>query len=169
MKAEIFWTTQNFPGRIAIVPRPRGGEWLEDEVAAWAHENLHAVVSLLDAEETKTFNLEREAEICAANGISFFSFPVTDRSVPRSKSDLLELLKKLKSLLADGKNVAFHCRQSIGRAALLAAVLMVMFGFTPEKAFQSLTRARGVAVPETDEQRIWVNNFAEELAVAEYL
>jgi protein-tyrosine phosphatase len=166
MRAEVFWVEGNFPGRVAVVPRPRGGEWLEDEVAEWSRAGLNAIVSMLDADEIELFNLVKEADLSKANGILFFSFPVIDRGVPVSKSELLELLKKLKSLLAGGKNVGIHCRQSIGRAALLAASLMVLFGVEPDEAFRRLSEARGVDVPETEEQRIWVKRFAEELATS---
>jgi len=162
MQAVVYWTKEKHPGRIAIVPRPRGGEWLEDEAAAWRAANLDAIVSLLEKHETDTFELAREAEFCAMNGIEFFSFPVADRHVPISKNEFLELSDKLKSLLAEGKNVGIHCRQSIGRSALLAAALMVLFGAEPNAAFKQLSEIRGLEVPETDEQREWIENFAEE-------
>ena len=165
MQAKVYWTKEKHPGRIAIVPRPRGGEWLEDEVAAWRAADLNVIVSLLDANENESFELAREAEFCAANGISFYSFPVADRRVPVSVKALLELLNKLKTLLAKGKNVGIHCRQSIGRSALLAAALMVLLGITPDAAFQQLSEVRGLEVPETDEQRNWVEDFAEEIAI----
>jgi len=165
MQAKAYWTKEEYPGRIAIVPRPRGGEWLEDEAAAWREADLDVIVSLLDANEIESFELAREAEFCEANGIAFFSFPIADRRVPVSKNELLELLNKLKALLTKGKNVGIHCRQSIGRSSLLAAALMVLLGITPDAAFQQLSKVRGSEVPETDEQRDWVEDFAEEIAV----
>lgn len=165
MQAKVYWTKEKHPGRIAIVPRPRGGEWLEDEAAAWRDANLDVIVSLLEADETEAFELAREAEFCEANNISFFSFPIADRRVPVSKNELLKLLNKLKTLLAKGKNIGIHCRQSIGRSALLAAALMVLFGISPSDAFQQLSEVRGLEVPETDEQRSWIEKFAEESAV----
>lgn len=165
MQAKVYWTKEKHPGRIAIVPRPRGGEWLEDEAAAWREANLDVIVSLLEADENETFELAREAEFCETNGIKFFSFPIADRRVPVSKNELLKLLNKLKILLAKGKNIGIHCRQSIGRSALLAAALMVLFGISPSVAFQQLSKVRGLEVPETDEQRSWIENFAEESAV----
>ncbi len=165
MIAEVFWTNEKYPGRIALVPRPRGGEWLEDEAAAWADACLNIIVSMLDAEETEAFELEREAEFCAANGIEFIAFPVIDRSVPDLNQEFLHLTGKLKKSLLEGKNIGIHCRQSIGRAPLLAAILMTLFDIDPTEAFRQLSIARGVEVPETAEQREWVERFAEELAI----
>ncbi|CAN5820702.1 hypothetical protein BH20ACI4_BH20ACI4_32140 [soil metagenome] len=162
MTAEVFWTKEKYPGRIALVPRPRGGEWLEDEAAAWSNAGLDVIVSMLDAEETQSFELEREAEFCAANGIEFVACPVADRSVPEINEAFLQVVEKLKKLLLNGKNTGIHCRQSVGRAPLMAAVLMISFGIEPDEAFRQLSKVRGVEVPETDEQRKWAERFAKE-------
>ena len=166
MIAEVFWIKEEYPGRIALVARPRGGEWLEDEAAAWADAGLNIIVSMLDREETLAFELEREAEFCAVNGIKFIAFPVTDRSVPDLNQEFLHLTGKLKNSLLEGKTIGIHCRQSIGRAPLLAAILMTLFDIEPNEAFRQLSIARGVEVPETAEQREWAERFVEELAIA---
>ena len=166
MIAEVFWTKEKHPGRIALVPRPRGGDWLEDEATAWADAGLDVIVSMLDAEEIQSFKLENEGEFCESNGIEFFSFPVTDRSVPATDETFFRCLEKLKKLLLQGKNIGIHCRQSIGRAPLLAAVLMILFGIEPSEAFRQLSLVRGVEVPETNEQREWAQQFALESALA---
>jgi protein-tyrosine phosphatase len=162
MKAQVFWTKEKHPGQIALVPRPRGGDWLEDEAAAWSDAGLDVIVSMLDGDETQSFDLGREGEFCEANGIEFISFPVTDRSVPELNQTLYRLIERLKTSLSKGKNVAIHCRQSIGRAPLLAAILMILYGIEPDEAFRQLSLVRGIEVPETDEQKQWVEKFTEE-------
>lgn len=166
MIAEVFWTKENYPGRLALVPRPRGGDWLEDEAEAWANAGLDVIVSMLDAEETQNFELGREAEFCAANGIEFISYAVKDRGVPALDQKFAHLTERLKALLLKGKNIGIHCRQSIGRAPFLAAVLMTMFGIEPKEAFRQLSFARGVEVPETVEQKKLVERLAEEFSAA---
>jgi protein-tyrosine phosphatase len=165
MKAEVYWTQEKFPGQIALVPRPRGGDWLEDEALAWKNAGLDAIVSMLEWEETDSFGLEREEEFCHANGIEFFSIPVTDRSVPNLNEHFVSQLEKLKILLLEGKNIGIHCRQSIGRAPLLAAFLMISFGIEPDEAFRQLSLARGLQVPETEEQKKLAETFYKELSV----
>lgn len=165
MIAEVFWTKEKYPGRIALVPRPRGGEWLEDEAKSWANAGLVVIVSMLEAEENDWFDLGREAEFCGENGIEFISCPVTDRSIPKIDENFLQLVEKLKNALLKGKNIGIHCRQSVGRAPLMAAVLMISFGIEPDEAFRQLSNVRGVEVPETDEQRNWADKFAEESAM----
>jgi protein-tyrosine phosphatase len=86
----------------------------------------------------------------------FWQFPIIDRSVPTSRKATLEFVKKLAKLLAEGKSIAIHCRQGIGRSALMAACLLVLFGIDPEAAFQRVSEGRGCSVPET-----WVMEFAQ--------
>lgn len=165
MIAKVFWTKENYPGQIALVPRPRGGEWLEDEAVAWSDAGLDVIVSMLDLEETHSFELEQEYKFCAENNIEFVACPVKDRSVPEANEQFLQVIKYLKTRLLRGKNIGIHCRQSVGRAPLMAAVLMISFGINPTEAFRQLSVVRGVEVPETDEQRKWAERFAEESAV----
>ena len=52
MSAPYYPIAGSWPGRLVILARPRGGDWLEDEVRNWAELGLDAVVSLLTADET---------------------------------------------------------------------------------------------------------------------
>ncbi len=163
MKTELYWIDGSWPGKLAIVPRPRGGDWLEDEVQAWRQAGLDVMVSLLTREEGTDLDLAQEAELSQARGIQFIGFPIPDRSVPLSRRATLELLRELHQFLVKGKNVGLHCRQGIGRSAVIAACLLVFLGIEPEAAFQHISVARGCAIPETAEQREWVIVFAREL------
>ncbi len=164
MKTNLYWIEGPWPGRLAISARPRGGDWLEDEVRSWKQSDVNVIVSLLTDDEIASLDLAHEAELCRAHGLQFLSFPVVDRSVPSSRRVTLDLLKKLDCALIEGKNLLIHCRQGIGRAALIAISLLVLSGVDPETAFQSVSASRGVSVPETTEQRKWVMEFARELA-----
>ena len=46
-----------------------------------------------------------------------------------------------------------HCRAGIGRSSLLAAAVLRVEGRTADEAWQRITEARGLPVPDTDEQR----------------
>lgn len=163
MKTDLYWIEGGWPGHLAILPRPRGGDWLEDEMRSWQQTGVDVVVSLLTAEEIADLQLAQEADLSQRNGMQFLSFPITDRGVPASRRATMELARILDKALAEGKNLAIHCRQGIGRSALLAACLLIMTGVDPDTAFQRLSAARGCAVPETFEQREWVRQFAQEL------
>ena len=163
MKTELYRIDGSWPGKLAIIPRPRGGDWLEAEVQAWRQAGLDVVVSLLTQEESAELELAHEAELSEASNIQFIEFPIPDRSAPSSRRATLELLGELHQLLVKGKNIGIHCRQGIGRSAVIAASLLVFLGLEPEVAFQRISMARGSTIPETAEQRDWVVAFAREL------
>jgi protein-tyrosine phosphatase len=159
-----YWITGPWAGRLAILPRPRGSDWLGTD--AWARHGLQTVVSLLTPDESADLDLQLEAGSCTAHSIEFHSFPIVDRSVPSHREETLRLVRTLDAHLAAGKNVGIHCRQALGRSALIAACLLVASGLTPEAAFDRLARARGQQLPETSEQREWVTTFAPLLATS---
>ena len=161
MRTELYWIEGPGQGKLAILPRPRGGDWLEDEVRGWRVAGVDGVVSLLTSDEVADFDLAQEGSLCEAHGIDFWQFPIVDRSVPASRKATLDFVKKLADLLAEGKSIAIHCRQGIGRSALIAGCLLVLFGIVPEAAFQRISEARGCSVPETSEQRQWLMEFAQ--------
>ncbi|MBX3052938.1 MAG: dual specificity protein phosphatase family protein [Caldilineaceae bacterium] len=141
---------------MAIVLRSRDGEWLEAEVHAWKDAGIDAAVSLLAPSEEWELGLEREAEVSQSVGIRFFAFPIPDRQTPRSAEKMHDLTCQLSALLTKGQTVAIHCRQSVGRSALLAAALLVETGVRSDETFGPIARARGCPVSDTPEQRRWV-------------
>jgi protein-tyrosine phosphatase len=69
-------------------------------------------------------------------------------------------LNKLLEQLGGGKRIIVHCRQGIGRSALVAICLLILSGFDPANATQLVASARGCPVPETPEQHRWIADFA---------
>jgi protein-tyrosine phosphatase len=121
------------------------------------------VVSFLTREEEKGLSLAEEGELCRANAIKFVSFPIIDRGVPSSFEAFSDQVTRLAEQLANGKNIAVHCRQGIGRAALVAICLLILAGVEPAAAIERTGSARGCSVPETPEQRRWIADFAKSL------
>ena len=165
MRTELYWIAAPSPGRLAIMPRPRGGDWLEEEIQAWRRSGVDLVVSLLAIDEQIDLDLLDEKALCDENDIEFISFSIVDRSVPSSMSDFSKLISRLADGLANGKNIAVHCRQGIGRAGLVAICLLIYAGMDQEAALVSVKSARGCPVPETSDQRRWITDFATSLAV----
>ena len=145
------------------MPRPRGGVRLADEIRSLKLSGVGAVVSLLEPEEITEFDIAEEEYLCEANGISYLSFPIRGRHTPRSKQDALDFARELAGLLKEGKSVVVHCRQGIGRSALIAACVLVLSGAPVDRAFEKIGEAGGCPVPHTEEQRQWVVEFAEGL------
>ncbi|QEL17088.1 protein-tyrosine phosphatase family protein [Limnoglobus roseus] len=161
MKTELHWITADWPGRLAIMPRPRGGDWLEDEVQAWRRAEVSGVVSLLVADEVADLGLAEESHLCRANGIHFTAFPIADRDVPTSREAFSAFIADIGMRLASGETIAVHCRQGIGRAATVAICALVAAEVEVETAVRHVSAARGCPVPETAEQREYIAAFAK--------
>ncbi len=92
------------------------------------------------------------------------SFPIPDRQVPNSETEMAAVLERIDAELTAGKNLVVHCRQGIGRTGLVGACLLVTKGLSSERAVKRLSTARGLPVPETEEQRRWIDHYAAILA-----
>ncbi len=165
MNPDLFWIPGPWRGRLAVATRPRGGDWLEDEANGWRRADLDVVVSLLENEEAAQLELVREGDVAKSKGIQFISFPIPDRGVPGSMPAALSLLRRIAAALEQGKNVAVHCRQGIGRSGSIAAGVLVTSGVGVEKAIEIVSTARGQTVPETSAQLEWIHHLPSEHAV----
>lgn len=158
MRADIYWIADVPSGRLAILGRPRSGDWLSDEIADWKAAGLTDVVSLLEDREIRELDLAREAELAERAGLSFEQFSIPDRGVPASSEAAHTLWGRLETKIRRGHSVGIHCRASIGRAGLVAVGVLLRLGIPESEAWQRASKARGRAVPDTDEQRLWVVN-----------
>ena len=160
MGAKVFWVTGPWRGRLGIVPRPRGAEWLDDETRAWREAGIDVLVSLLEPDEEVELDLTGESASSAASGLDFRSFPIPDRGVPNSRTAVAQLVEQILDALNAGKNVALHCRQGIGRSAMIAAAALISDGQDAETAIRTVRQSRGLEVPETRAQRRWISDFS---------
>ncbi len=160
MAADVYWIRDIEPLRLAIMPRPRGGDWLADEIADWKRSGITHVVSLLHRYEIEELSISNEAALCKAKGIEYKSFPIQDRSTPASPADFFALAQELTSLVQNNHCVAVHCRAGIGRSGLMAACVLLKLGIPASEAFRILSRARRVPVPDTQSQIEWFHSVA---------
>lgn len=156
----IHWVNGVEPFRLALMARPRGGEWLSDEVVRWSDAGVDTVVSLLESHEVRELDLAAERTLCANQGIEFRSFPVPDRGIPADRGEFIGLVRELHAEMLEGNAVAIHCRAGIGRTALLAGCLLSMLDVPAKDIFGLLSTARGMPVPDTQAQADWVRKYA---------
>ncbi|HVW01868.1 MAG TPA: hypothetical protein VHB77_16060 [Planctomycetaceae bacterium] len=117
---------------------------------------VDVLVCLLTDDELAELDLTDEAQCCQLSGMEFVRFPIPDRAVPADEAAFTLLVESLCEHLNAGRGVAIHCRQGIGRSALLAARVLCAMGDSPAFAFERIIAARGWPVPDTVEQREWV-------------
>jgi len=146
--------------RLAIIPRPRGQDWRPDDIDFSQLAGIDLVVSALTFAENEELGLVEESRCCQTRGIEFLSLPIEDRSVPNSSADFTELLDSVTNFLRKGKAVAIHCRAGIGRSSMIVASALIHIGLTTESAFRSIEESRGCPVPDTREQRQWVERHS---------
>ena len=162
MRPVLFTIERAGPGRLSTMARPRAGDWLAEEIADLARSGVSVLVSLLSAAEAAELELGQEEELARAAGLAWYALPTTDRSVP-DRAASLSLARTLRSHLDHGASVAIHCRNGIGRASVLTAIILVLEGAEPGHAWEQISAARGLSVPDTSVQRDAVASLRPQL------
>jgi protein-tyrosine phosphatase len=107
--------------RLGIMARPRGNDWLVDDLRALKRSGVDVIVSALTADEAEELGLASEADACAQVALLFISFPIEDRSLPAHTSQFDVFVNQVLEHLRGGTSVVVHCRAGIGRSSLIAA------------------------------------------------
>lgn len=158
---KIYWIEYGSigPKQLGMMARPRGEDWLEDEIRGLQMRGINAVVSLLEHSETEELGLSDEEAWCHRVGIEYINFPIEDNNVPRKDESFLGLLHTLLQKIHKGEKVAIHCRMGIGRASLVVAGMLLREGLSADEAFSLISREREVEVPDTEEQVEWMEKM----------
>ena len=159
MQPTLYWIPTPASGRLATMARPRGGDWLADELAAMRSLGVDALVCLLTDGELAELDLQAEAHLTVDAGLHFIQFPIPDYAVPRLELATAQLIAQLAQYVRAGQSIAVHCRQGIGRSSLIVASVLTQLGIEPPAAWAAITAARGRPVPDTEEQRQWLVRF----------
>ena len=158
MQPTIYEVVAIGAGTLSIMARPVGGEGIEDEFAGLRRLGVDHVVSLLEIVEQADVGLQDEESLCNRNGMRYTSFPIIDRDVP-DKVQALNLAAALHQDIEGGEHVVIHCRAGIGRTGVIASAVLVAQGYLPAAAIHMVSFARGVLIPDTDEQDGWVRSL----------
>ena len=150
------YTVKEFnDGKLSVMAKPVSGEWIEDEFIGLKRLGVNTVISLLEKEEEKDVGLEAERSLCHKHNLEFIAFPIPDRGLPNTR-DALILASKLYQQIISGKHIVIHCRAGIGRTGIIAGAVLVKSGIDATNALELISSARGVQVPDTEEQENWL-------------
>jgi protein-tyrosine phosphatase len=148
--------------------RPRGGDWLTDELTGLADAGVDLLVSALTDGELAELELRDEAKLARAAGLDFVRYPIPDVSLPPDLPAELALTAQLADEVRAGAFVVIHCRAGIGRSSMLVGAVLVRLGVPPDDAWELIRDARGLRVPDNFEQERWLYRFADALAAARH-
>lgn len=156
---DVLWIAGENAPKLAIVMRPRGDDWLEQELRLIHRSGVDTIVSLLEPLEAEMLGLAREEELARRVGMNFMSFPIPDTQVPAYEMAFEWFVSQIAQRLERGESVGVHCRGCIGRATITAACALIHLGWDPRKALDGIERARGMKVPDTPEQEAWILRY----------
>ena len=144
--------------------RPLGGDDLMEEIEHWKKLKVDTIVSFLTDEENEELGLEYERMDCRKEGFDFIKFPIEDRQTPDSYLKTKALVEILVDKINENQKILMHCRGGIGRVSIISAsVLSTLNNTSVKQSFSTISKIRGINVPDTDEQITWTEAFISKM------
>jgi protein-tyrosine phosphatase len=156
---DVFWIESDAQAALAIVLRPRGNDWLEDELLRMQRSGVETLVSMLEDDESDSLGLTEERRFAEQIGLNFLSYPIPDRTTPAEISSFRKFIVKIAHRIRAGERIGIHCRGSIGRASIAVACTLIQLGWEADTALSAIAKARGCPIPDTEEQRQWILRY----------
>jgi protein-tyrosine phosphatase len=147
------------PMPLAITLCPRGGKHLYGELLHLRRSGVQTLVSLLSEEQVDMLELAEEGLQARRLGMIFLHHPIPDHQLPPDPHAFRVFAGDLANRLRGGQRIGIHCWGSIGRATVTAACTLIHLGWDPRKALHAVEDARGVPVPDTEEQERWILGY----------
>lgn len=142
-------------GKLSVMAMPGSTE----EFTRLHRLGVDHVVSLLELDEQIEAELADEEMLCAEHGMRFTSFPIIDRDVPDSTAEALVLASTLNRDISNGEHSVIHCKAGVGRAGMIASAVLIQAGYSSGEAIHAVSWSRGVLIPDTEEQKSWVESL----------
>jgi protein-tyrosine phosphatase len=136
-----------------------------DAVLAWGPS---VVLTLIEDHEIATLRVEGLGKGIQRRGISWQHMPIPDLCAPNRSFEEIWVRGGSLALanLRRGEKVLVHCRGGLGRAGVVACLLLVELGARPAEALQKIRAARPGAV-ETPAQEQYVMSYRTRFAGAD--
>ena len=163
------WLTGFLAGRLLTSARPRGGDWLQVDLAYWQRYGATDILCLLTQPELEELDLDQEARVCQELGLHWRHFPIRDRHVPTSLEEAYRQARHCANRLQAGAAIIVHCRMGLGRSTLMASAIMALGGISPRQALRQIGDSRRLPVPDTSAQRDWIFAFARQYGISQMI
>jgi protein-tyrosine phosphatase len=147
------------PMPLAVVLCPRGGASLRSELIHLQRAGIGTLVSLLSEDQVEMLDLGSERGMAAQLGMKFLHHPIPDHQLPPVPHAFRAFVADLSYRLQIGERIGIHCWGSIGRATVTAACTLIHLGWPPADALAAVEAARGIPVPDTEEQQEWIMHY----------
>lgn len=164
METTIYPVSKLGQGSLAVMARPDQTNLAENFRAIQSTGATH-VVSLLENIEAENLGLGEEASWCAKHRMEFMHYPIADFSTPANLDQFLEFTRTLYALIEDGAHIVIHCRGGIGRAGTTASSVLLHAGVGASEAMHTVSKARGVSVPETEDQKAFIRDVEKRIEI----
>jgi protein-tyrosine phosphatase len=171
-------TSLSHPLQIAAIPAPGGGvvgvtfcpgkhqsaamtgAWARDltvDLQAIRDWGAERVLTLVTGEELRALRVAHMGEVAARLGLVWLHLPIVDVSTPTAEWERrwAEEQAGVHGVLDRGGRVLVHCKGGLGRAGLVAALILVERGAPPSEAMAAVRAVRPGAI-ETSHQVAFV-------------
>lgn len=117
------------------------------------------LISLIESHEFEAVQIPDLITQAQAREMQTIWFPIPDMSVPDSMDELILLVQKILLNAKQNKTVVIHCMGGLGRTGMVAACCLVAWGYSPEKAIETVRETRQYSI-ETQQQEDYISEFA---------
>lgn len=123
-----------------------------------------AVVTLLDGLEMRIHGVSDLPNTAEWLNLLWFHLPVDNKGIPGKNFELLWSTAgpQLRQLLREGKKIIIHCKEGIGRSALIAVRLLIELGTPSEQAIRIVQKVRPESLQLYSQEK-----YCHSLSVAE--
>lgn len=141
-------------------PSAFGAPWNRDltvdieAIRAWG---ASSVLTLIEPHEFDLLSVKGLPDAVRAAGLVWHQAPIPDVSIPGPAfiAAWRSIGPRISEQLRTGGSIVVHCRGGLGRAGMVAAMLLVTMGEDPRRAIERVRAVRPGAI-ETPEQEAYV-------------
>lgn len=156
------WPETTPTWRLGIMEKPRGGDWLDEEVDSLAGREVQTLVNTMDYGEIKELELQREQTLVESRGLRWIDYPIRVNGVPDSALKFGRLLDALAEEAHETRSIIIQSRRGVGRSGIIAAGLLQHMGLSHGRAIDAVAQAREAKIP--DEQEQWLKQSMDAIA-----